>query len=119
MSEFPSSLPGIDVTSGLARVAGNKNLYLKLLRHVANDAENTVNKLNDAIGEGNPQAVREIAHSLKGASSNLSIMEVAAAAEQLEQAAKAEDFSAIASHLGTLENALTDFCAVVESLSGL
>ena len=119
MSELPSSLPGIDVTSGLARVAGNKNLYLKLLRHVANDAQNNIDKLNAAMGAGNAQAVREIAHSLKGATSNLSIVDVAAASEQLEQAAKAEDFAAVATHLAALEKALQEYRAVVETLADL
>lgn len=119
MSEFPSSLPGIDVPSGLARVAGNKNLYLKLLRHVANDAGNTIDKLNAAVAEGNAQTVRELAHSLKGATSNLSIVDVAAASERLEAAAKAEDFAAVAEHLGALEKALAEFSAVVASLADL
>lgn len=119
VSELPSNLPGIDVASGLARVAGNKNLYLKLLRHVANDAPNTREKLITAIGEGNAQVIREIAHSLKGATSNLSIMDVAAAAEHLEHAAKEEDFSVIPGHLEALETALEAYVAVVESLSGL
>lgn len=119
MSELPSSLPGVDVAAGLARVAGNQKLYLKLLRHVAGDAASTKEKLIEAITEGNAQAVREIAHSLKGASANLSITNVAAAAEQLELAAKAEDFSSLFSRLDALDQALQDFVAVVGTLEGL
>lgn len=116
MSELPSSLPGIDVASGLARVAGNQKLYLKLLRHVAGDASSTKEKLTAAIAEGDAQAVREIAHSLKGASANLSITDVAAAAEQLEFAAKAEDFSSLFTRLDALDEALQSFAAVVSTL---
>lgn len=119
VSELPSSLPGIDVTSGLARVAGNKNLYLKLLRHVANDAQNNMDKLNDAVAEGNAQAIREIAHSIKGATSNLSILDVASASEKLEMAAKAEDFAALGIHLDELEQAFTAYGEVVNSLADL
>lgn len=119
MTEFPSTLPGIDIASGLPRVAGNKKLYVKLLRHVAADAAKTKEKLLAAIGEGNSQAVREIAHSLKGSSANLSITDVAAAAELLEADAKAEDVAAMLGHLDDLEKALDDFVAVVATLEGL
>ena len=119
MTELPSTLPGIDVATGLTRVAGNKKLYVKLLRHVAADASATKEKLSAAIMSGDAQTVREIAHSLKGASANLSITDVAAAAERLEHAAKGEDFSALFTHLDALEEALQQYVAVVATLEGL
>ena len=119
MTELPSSLPGIDVASGLPRVAGNQKLYVKLLRHVAADSPSTKEKMAAAIMEGNADQVRELAHSLKGASANLSITDVAAAAEKLEHAAKAGDFSMLVLHLETLESALDAFVGVVNTLEGL
>jgi HPt (histidine-containing phosphotransfer) domain-containing protein len=119
VTELPSSLPGIDVASGLPRVAGNQKLYVKLLRHVAAESPSTKEKLAAAIMEGNADQVREIAHSLKGAAANLSITEVAAAAEKLEQAAKAGDFSMLVVHLEGLESALDAFVGVVNTLEGL
>ena len=119
VTELPSSLPGIDVATGLTRVAGNKKLYVKLLRHVATDAPSTKEKLSTAIMNGDTQSVREIAHSLKGASANLSITDVAAAAERLETAAKGDDFSSLFTHLDSLEEALQQFVAVVGTLEGL
>ena len=119
MTELPSSLPGIDVATGLTRVAGNKKLYLKLLRHMAADAPSTREKLSAAIMNGDSHAVREIAHSIKGASSNLSVTGVAAAAERLESAAKAEDFTALVTHLDAMEEALQHYVAVVATLEGL
>ena len=119
VTELPSSLPGIDVATGLPRVAGNKKLYLKLLRHVAADSAATKEKLTAAIMDGNTEQVREIAHSLKGASANLSITDVAAAAEKLETAAKAGDFSTLMVHLDALETALESFVAVVATLEDL
>lgn len=116
MTELSSSLPGIDVASALPRVAGNKKLYVKLLRHVAAESPSTKEKLAEAIAEGNADLVREIAHSLKGSSANLSITEVAAAAEKLEHAAKAGDFSMLLAHLDTLESALESFVGVVNTL---
>ena len=119
MTELPSSLPGIDVAAALPRVAGNKKLYVKLLRQVAADAPNTREKLSAAIMSGDAQAVRDVAHSLKGASANLAITDVTAAAERLESAAKAEDFPALVTHLDALEQALQQYVSVVGTLEGL
>jgi HPt (histidine-containing phosphotransfer) domain-containing protein len=119
VTEFPTSLPGIDVASGLARVAKNQKLYLKLLRTVAAGADSTKAQISSAIAEGNAQMVRDIAHSLKGSSANLSISVVAAAAESLEAAAKAEDFGSMAKCLVSLETALDDYVGIINTLEGL
>lgn len=119
MTELPSSLPGIDVAAGLPRVAGNKKLYVKLLRHMAAEAPSTKEKLSAAIMSGDLQSVREIAHSLKGSSANLAITDVAEAAGRLESAAKAEDFPALFIHLEALEESLQQYVSVVDSLEGL
>ena len=115
MTGLPS-LPGIDVASGLTRVAGNKKLYLKLLRHVAADAPVTKEKMSAAIENGDAQAIRDLAHSLKGASANLSLTDVAAAAEHMEMAAKANDFSLLPKYFDSLGQALDQFVAVVDTL---
>ncbi|MDR2488852.1 MAG: Hpt domain-containing protein [Desulfovibrio sp.] len=119
MSDLPSVLPGIDIATGLSRVAGNKKLYLKLLRHVATDVPATLEKLSAAVAGKDAHAVREIAHSLKGASANLSITDVAASAEHLESAAKEEDFAAIATHVTGLEEVLQRYVAIIATLGDL
>ncbi|MDR0826818.1 MAG: Hpt domain-containing protein [Desulfovibrio sp.] len=116
MADLSSPLPGIDVTSGLPRVAGNKKLYLKLLRMVAAEAPQTKEKLRAAIAAGDTHETRELAHSLKGSSGNLSLTNVQAAALRLESAAKAEDIPSLGQRLNELESALDDFVAVVATL---
>lgn len=116
VSGLPSSLPGVDVASGLARVAGNAKLYLKLLRQIAADAPGIKERISTAVMNGDARAVRDVAHSLKGAAGNLSITEVANAATQLELAAKNEDFSSMFGHLDNLEKMLQEFVAVIEGL---
>ncbi|MDL2315969.1 Hpt domain-containing protein, partial [Desulfovibrio sp. OttesenSCG-928-A18] len=113
MSQLPPSLPGIDVASGVQRVAGNEKLYLKLLRRVASDAPATREKLGLAVADGDTAAVRELAHSLKGAASNLSITDVASSSAALEQAAKNGDFEAVLVRLGDLEAALEEYVQIV------
>ena len=119
MTDLPSSLPGIDVATGLTRVAGNKTLYLKLLRRMASDVPSTREKLSAAVMNADSHSVREIAHSLKGASANLAITDVTAAAESLEAAAKADDLTAIAARLGAMEEALQNYVSVVGTLENL
>lgn len=116
VADLSSPLPGIDVASGLPRVAGNKKLYLKLLRMVAKDVPQTKEKLQNAIMSGNTDEVRELAHSLKGSSGNLSITAVQAASLELESAAKAGDIPSMATHLAVLETALDEFAAVVATV---
>lgn len=48
------SIPGLDVKDGLARVAGNRRLYLKLLRHFVEQQGPAVGQIADAIAKGEP-----------------------------------------------------------------
>jgi HPt (histidine-containing phosphotransfer) domain-containing protein len=101
---------------GLARVARNKKLYLKLLRRVAADAPDIKEKMNAAVMSGDFNSLREQAHSIKGSSANLSVTDVYASAQQLEQAAKEEDMTGAVMHLGALENAIDAYVAVVADI---
>jgi HPt (histidine-containing phosphotransfer) domain-containing protein len=116
VADLSSPRPGLDVASGLPRVAGNKKLYLKLLRMVARDVPQTKEKLQNAVMSGKVDEVRELAHSLKGSSGNLSITAVQAAAMELESAAKIEDIPSMVAHLAALETALDEFAAVVATV---
>lgn len=116
MSGFPTSLPGVDLASGLARVAGNEKLYARLLRKVADEAPATREQLSASLVKGDAAAVREGAHSLKGAAGNLSITAVAEAAGKLEEAARTEDFSAMFALLDVLDEALRAYVQAVETL---
>jgi two-component system sensor histidine kinase/response regulator len=116
VSDLSSDLPGINVMEGLARVARNKKLYLKLLRRVAADAPDIKAKMNAAVMAGDFNALREQAHSIKGSSANLSVIDVSAAAQQLELAAKEEDMAGAVMQLGALESALDAYVAVVADI---
>ena len=117
MSGLPSSLPGIDVAEGLARIGGNVTLYVKLLRKIANDTPAIRDRLSAAIVEGDAVGAKEAAHSLKGAASNLSIVTLTEAAAQLEAAAGQEDFSAMFSLLDALDKAIDDYVQAIEGLN--
>ncbi len=104
------------MASGLGRIGNNTGLYVKLLRHVANDVPNTLATFSKALENQDAAAVRAAAHSLKGASGNLSLLAVAEAADHLEEAARREDFDAMRVCFDSLRQALLAYAAVVNSL---
>ena len=76
----------IDMEAGLKRVAGNVNLYQKLLRQYLTGQADAVAKMRKAMSNSDRKAVVAIAHSLKGVSGNIGAMAIAAAAIAIEEA---------------------------------
>ena len=104
-------IAGLDATEGLQRVGGNRQLYLKLLRDFARDFENVSQDLESA-----PSAeARSLAHSFKGAASNLGAVSLAESGEKIEKAAREErDFSPL---LPELKQRLHFFVEAVRGLT--
>ncbi|HTH47399.1 MAG TPA: response regulator, partial [Candidatus Limnocylindria bacterium] len=82
-------LPGIDTALGLKRVAGNRKVYLKLLRGFHRDYPATVRAIQAAIDGNREEEALRLAHTLKGVSGSLGAMDLYAAAEEVETALKA------------------------------
>jgi two-component system sensor histidine kinase/response regulator len=88
-----SGLKGFDAQSGLSNVAGNRELYLRLLDRFANNYRNSGIELRDALkrmehdASAHEEAVR-LAHTAKGVSANLGARALAAVAGELESAIK-------------------------------
>ena len=114
--ELPEFLEGVDLPTGLPRVANNKKLYKRLLLQMADNAPSFREKITAAIMTGDMDAVRENAHSLKGASGNLSVTKVYEYSEALEAAARTGDFPRVITALESLERALDAYEAAVASL---
>ncbi len=79
-------LPGIDVAGGLARVAGNRSLFLSLLKTFAERHRGAARAVEDALAAGDVERAKREAHSVKGAAGNLGIVALQAAAADLEEA---------------------------------
>ena len=88
-----SGLHGIDVQAGLSNVAGNRELYLRLLDRFAKNYRNSGLELRDALkrmahdASAHEEAVR-LAHTAKGVAANLGARALAAVAGELESAIK-------------------------------
>jgi PAS domain S-box-containing protein len=78
-------VPGLDTTDGLARVAGNQKLYLKLLRQFADQQASTEADIFNALARNDTATAERLAHSLRGVAGNLGAKAVQAAAGSVEK----------------------------------
>ncbi len=69
--DLPATLPGIDITSGLVRINGNKTLYLSLLGEFRKEHGGAAEKIRKALSNDNPEYAASMLHSIKGASGNI------------------------------------------------
>jgi signal transduction histidine kinase/DNA-binding response OmpR family regulator/HAMP domain-containing protein len=84
----PSELPeieGLDTRDGLIRVAGNRKLYLKLLRQFEEQQGPAVGEISVALSRGDAAMAERLAHTLKGVAGNIGAKAVQHAAGILEK----------------------------------
>ncbi len=76
---------GLDTKDGLGRVAGNRKLYLKLLRQFADQQASAVAQITQALDQGDAATAERQAHTLKGVAGNLGAKAVQASAGAVEK----------------------------------
>jgi signal transduction histidine kinase/CheY-like chemotaxis protein len=79
-------IAGLDAADGVRRVAGNRKLYLKLLRQFVDQQADAPAQLAEQLKAGDHATAERTAHTVKGIAANLSITEVQASAGALEKA---------------------------------
>jgi signal transduction histidine kinase/DNA-binding response OmpR family regulator/HPt (histidine-containing phosphotransfer) domain-containing protein/CHASE3 domain sensor protein len=75
----------LDTKGGLARVGGNRTLYLKLLREFIDEQGQAVDRIADALAQGSSGLAERLAHTLKGVAGSLGATQVQSAAGALEK----------------------------------
>ncbi|MCC9605019.1 ammonium transporter [Blastopirellula sp. JC732] len=110
VTELDSS---IDVDDLLARCGDNDDLARMILNKFRDRSSTDAQTLGEHIVAGDIDTVAQLAHSLKGMAANISAKQVAAAADLLEQAAKASQteslpdlFAGVVRRLETCEAAI-------------
>jgi len=83
------SLPGIDVTAGLATTMNNQKLYIRLLINFRDHQGKFSDLFAAARQDSDPRAAERAAHTLKGTAGNIGASGVQAAAGALEHAFRA------------------------------
>jgi two-component system, sensor histidine kinase and response regulator len=84
-------IAGVDVESGLRRVAGNKRLYRELLVQFAAKQSDVDSQISAAIENGDRKLAERVVHTVKGVAGNIGLGPVFTAAEKLERAIREED----------------------------
>ena len=101
----------LDTQDGLARVAGNRKLYLKLLCQFVEQHGSVIGQISTALAQGDTVLAGRLAHTLKGVAGNIGARSVHAAAGALEtligdKAAATDVASALRQIAATLDHLL-------------
>jgi two-component system, sensor histidine kinase and response regulator len=83
--EIPT-VEGLNSVEGLLRVAGNRKLYLKLLRQFSAQQSDAPGQITELLKAGDRPAAERTAHTVKGVAANLGVQTVQLAAGELEKA---------------------------------
>src|SRR6059058_6178342 len=83
--EIPT-VEGLNSVEGLLRVAGNRKLYLKLLRQFSAQQSDAPGQITELLKAGDRPAAERKAHTVKGIAGNLGVKTVQLAAGELEKA---------------------------------
>jgi two-component system sensor histidine kinase/response regulator len=83
--EIPT-VEGLDSAEGLLRVAGNRKLYLELLRQFSAQQSDAPVQITELLKAGDRPAAERKAHTVKGVAGNLGVKTVQLAAGELEKA---------------------------------
>lgn len=112
---FPE-VPGVDVANGLRRVAGNKRLYLNLLRRFVDGQAGAAEVIARALERNEIDAAERHAHTLKGVAGNIGATTVAAAAAEIERRIKEREIRGIEDALTTLATEIDTVASVLKPL---
>ena len=104
----------MDYDTALGRLGGKVTLYVRLLQQFLDAGY--YQKLNDAFSSGNQDEFNIMAHSVKGVSSNLALMEIYSYCVKLESnihngVDSTVDMSALKEVFETTEKIAADFIA--------
>ncbi|QDQ25137.1 response regulator [Chitinimonas arctica] len=104
------NIDGLNVHEGIRRVAGNQQLYLKLLGQFGDRFSQSPDRISQWLAHDRASAERE-AHSLRGVAANIGATELQTLADQVEQAIRrGDDDGDIRAYLQSLEKSLARFC---------
>ncbi|HOT60448.1 MAG TPA: response regulator, partial [Spirochaetales bacterium] len=95
----------------LATFLDNEDTVKNLINRFIKKIEDQYSQLMEAFNGGNIQAVRELAHSIKGASWNMTAKKLGNLARDIEYAAKDNDTEGIVRLFSPFERALQEFIA--------
>ena len=104
------AVEGLDTRDGLSRVAGNRKLYLKLLRQFVDQQGTAPAHIKEALAHNDTSTAERLAHTVKGVCGNLGVRDVQQAAAKLEKSIGAKmEPAGVKVALEEFSSALEDF----------
>ena len=98
------STEAIDLNDVLERVQGDRELLVELFDIYVPDSEGKIKGLNEAVKNKEYEKIKSLAHSLKGASGNISAKKLQASFLKIEELGKTQDLSNAWEILSEIEN---------------
>ena len=112
----PERLPGMDIEEGLVRIGRSWELYVDILESYCDLYKDAISEFAVLLEQEDFAAVRQMAHSLKGASGNISATDLRDAAEALEKACRNADGERAWACLGLIDKAMTQVVLNVKTM---
>ncbi|MBI4844628.1 MAG: response regulator [Nitrospirae bacterium] len=95
--------PPIDIKSAMRRFSDDKDFYMEMVSEFLNYVPSQIKAIEDAAISGDAEAVQKNAHSIKGASGNLSAVRVQSAALNIEHKGRDKNLSGISEYIAKLK----------------
>ncbi len=115
LAESPGRVP-MDLAEATARAMGDRTFLGNILQEFLKRAPDHVASMKVALSQGDAEALKQHAHTLKGSAANLSAGDVSAAASRLEAMGRAGDLSAGEAGIADLEGRLFRLSAYVDGI---
>jgi PAS domain S-box-containing protein len=104
----------VNTIEGLARVAGNKKLYLKLLRDFSTTKGNLITEIIELIDKNDIETAGRVLHTLKGTAGNLGMMDLHQETIEVEKEIKRNGWSNFVSSTTALSTKLSDLISKIK-----
>ncbi|MDD5765530.1 MAG: Hpt domain-containing protein, partial [Candidatus Marinimicrobia bacterium] len=88
-------LQGIDTRTGLKRVAGNKQLYARILSLFATENKNLIEILKNHLARKDTVAAEHLTHALKGSAGNIGAQNLYKIVTDLDKELKSEQYDSV------------------------
>ena len=90
--------------------------YLELLELFVETTASNLDRLQSGIAKGDSGEVSEAAHTIKGSSANLGLMEIAESAKGIEEKARQNDLEGAAEAVETIRGACQQLVAALSTV---
>ena len=103
----------VDIKEVMERVQDDKELLVELFDIFQDDYTDKRRQITDLIAKKDHDELRNVAHSLKGASSNISAKNIYASFAKLEKMAEQKDLSAVGALLRHIDEGYKELQAFI------